>query len=284
MSEIPSANEALCLRALQDTDRDRYLASLLTPADRRAAVVALYAYSAELARVRDLVREPLPGEVRLQYWRDLLEGSAHGETAANPVAAELLSAVQAWRLPVAPLVSMADARIFDLYDDPMETTAMFEGYAGETAAALIQLVALVLDAKAAEDASEIAGHAGVALAVAGALLLMPIHRARGQVYLPTQILASVGLDRETFVSGTGDERLSAAIQAFAGYGLDHLSKARACGRIPKSLLPAFLPVTLAEPVLKRATKVGAECLTLDIRPPQWRRQLSMMRLLVTGRL
>lgn len=284
MSETPSANEALCLRALQETDRDRYLASLLTPADRRAAIVALYAYNAELARVRDVVREPLPGEVRLQYWRDLLEGSAHGETAANPVAAELLRAVQAWRLPVAPLVAMADARIFDLYDDPMETTAMFEGYAGETAAALIQLAALVLDTEAAEGVAEIAGHAGVALAVAGAILLMPIHRARGQVYLPTQILASVGLDRETFLAPAGDDRMGAAIQAFAGFGLDHLHKARSAGRIPKSLLSAFLPVTLAEPVLKRAMSTGAGCLSSDIRPPQWRHQLAMMRLLLTGRL
>lgn len=284
MSETPSANEALCLQALQETDRDRYLASLLTPADRRAAIVALYAYNAELARVRDVVREPLPGEVRLQYWRDLLEGSAHGETAANPVAAELLCAVEAWRLPVAPLVAMADARIFDLYDDPMETTAMFEGYAGETAAALIQLAALVLDTEAAEGVAEIAGHAGVALAVAGAILLMPIHRARGQVYLPTQILASVGLDRDTFLAPAADDRMGAAIQAFAGFGLDHLRKARSAGRIPKSLLSAFLPVTLAEPVLKRAMSMGAGCLKSDIRPPQWRRQLAMMRLLLTGRL
>lgn len=284
MSDIPSANEALCLRALQETDRDRYLASLLTPADRRAAIVALYAYNAELARVRDLVREPLPGEVRLQYWRDLLEGAAHGETAGNPVAAELLRAVQTWRLPVAPLVAMADARIFDLYDDPMETTAMFEGYAGETAAALIQLSSLVLDADAAEAASEIAGHAGVALAVAGAILLMPIHRARGQVYLPTQILASVGLDRDGFLAGAYDERMTAAIQAFAGFGLDHLRKARVAGAIPKSLVAAFLPATLAEPVLKRAMKIGHAAFSTDIRPPQWRRQMAMMRLLLTGRL
>lgn len=284
MSETPSANEALCLRALQEADRDRYLASLLTPADRRAAIVALYAYNAELARVRDVVREPLPGEVRLQYWRDLLEGSAHGETAANPVAAELLRAVQTWRLPVVPLVAMADARIFDLYDDPMETTAMFEGYAGETAAALIQLSSLVLDAEAAEAVSEIAGHAGVALAVAGAILLLPIHRARGQVYLPLQILASVGLDRDSFLAGGNEERMTATIQAFAGFGLDHLRKARAAGAIPKSLLAAFLPATLAEPVLKRAIKIGHASLSTDIRPPQWRRQMTMMRLLLTGRL
>lgn len=284
MSDSPSANEALCLQVLKETDRERYLASLLTPADARAAVVALYAYNAELARVRDVVREPLPGEVRLQYWRDLLEGSAHGETAANPVAAELLRAVTDYRLPVQALVSMADARIFDLYDDPMETAAMFEGYAGETAAALMQLVALVLDAEAAEGMAEVSGHAGVALAVAGALLLMPIHRARGQVYMPIQILTSVGLDRDAFIAGRDAERLTAAVQAFAGFGLDHLRKARAAGAIAKRLLPAFLPATLAEPVLKRAMMVGHACLTTDIRPPQWRRQLSMMRLLLIGRL
>jgi 15-cis-phytoene synthase len=284
VNDIPSANEALCLQTLRETDRDRYLAALLTPADRRAAIVALYAYNAELARVRDLVREPLPGEVRLQYWRDLLQGDAHGETAANPVAAELLRAMQTWRLPGTPLVAMADARIFDLYDDPMETTGMFEGYAGETASALIQLASLVLDPQAAEGAADMVGHAGVALAVAGAILLLPIHTARGQVYLPTQILASVGLDRHAFLTAGRDDRVDAAIQAFAGFGLDHLRKARAAGRLPKSLVPAFLPATLAEPVLKRAAKAGSACLTADIRPPQWRRQLAMMRLLLSGRL
>ena len=284
MNDIPSANEALCLQTLRETDRDRYLAALLTPADRRAAIVALYAYNAELARIRDLVREPLPGEVRLQYWRDLLQGDAHGETAANPVAAELLRAMQTWHLPGTPLVAMADARIFDLYDDPMETTGMFEGYAGETASALIQLASLVLDPQAAEGAADIVGHAGVALAVAGAILLLPIHTARGQVYLPTQILASVGLDRHAFLTAGRDDRVDAAIQAFAGFGLDHLRKARAAGRLPKSLVPAFLPATLAEPVLKRAAKVGSACLTADIRPPQWRRQLAMMLLLLSGRL
>ncbi len=277
-------NEALCLAALRESDRDRYLAGLLTPADRRAAVVALYAYNAELAKVRDLVREPLPGEVRLQYWRDLLEGVAHGETAANPVAAELLRAVKKHGLPIAPLIAIADARIFDLYDDPMETTGMFEGYAGETSAALIQLAGLALDAKSAEGAFEIVGHAGVALAAAGALLLLPIHRARGQVYIPLQILSAAGLDRDRFLKNDDPARQKAAIEAFAGYGLDHLRRARAGGTIPKSLLPAFLPVSLASGVLKRAARDGASALTGNLRAPQWRRQLAMLKMLTTGRL
>lgn len=73
-------NAALCLQALREHDVDRYLASLLSPPEKRRALVALYAYHAELARVRDSVREPLPGEMRLQYWRDLLVGSEHGST------------------------------------------------------------------------------------------------------------------------------------------------------------------------------------------------------------
>ena len=41
--------------------------------------------------------------------------------------------------------TMLDARIFDLYDDPMPSTQRLEGYCGETASALIQLAAMVLD-------------------------------------------------------------------------------------------------------------------------------------------
>ncbi|MBV2186772.1 MAG: phytoene/squalene synthase family protein [Rhizobium sp.] len=270
------------MSGLRDLDRDRYLASLLTPAAHRRAVAALYAFNAEIARIRDVVREPLPGEVRLQYWRDLLQGAAHGSTEANPVAAALTDAIRAYRLPVPALIGMIEARVFDLYDDPMETTAMFEGYAGETAAALVQLASLVLDPEAAAGAATIAGHAGVAQAVAGALLLMPTHRARGQLYLPLEILSAVGLDRESFLAGDDRVRISAAIEAFAGLGRDHLRKARAAGRLPKSLVPAYLPVALSEPVLAAAQRRAAAVLEGTLRPPQWRRQLRMLRASVTG--
>lgn len=282
VSDAETGNRILDMSGLRDSDRDRYLASLLTPAAQRGAVAALYAFNAEIARIRDVVREPLPGEVRLQYWRDLLEGAAHGSTEANPIAAALLEAIRIHRLPIAALSGMIEARVFDLYDDPMETTAMFEGYAGETAAALVQLASLVLDPQAAAGAATIAGHAGVAQAIAGALLLMPTHRARGQLYLPLEILSAVGLDRESFLAGDDKARVSAAIEAFAGHGRDHLRKAREAGRLPRSLVPAYLPVSLSEPVLIAAQRHGAAILDGTIRPPQWRRQLRMLRAAVTG--
>ncbi|WFU10423.1 phytoene/squalene synthase family protein [Rhizobium sp. CB3090] len=271
----PRSNQDLCLATLRDTDRDRYLACLLAPEDKRGALAALYAFNAELARIRDLVHEPLPGEVRMQYWRDLLEGQAHGSSAANPVAAELLAAIEAYRLPRQTLIDMIDARIFDLYDDPMETRGTLEGYAGETASALIQLASLVLSPEDASRSADAAGHAGVAQAIAGLLQLMPLHRRRGQLYLPLEILTATGLDRDAFLAGEDKARISAAIEAFAGLGREHLAKARAAGNIAPTVFPAFLPVVLAEPVLKRAQALGAELFDQSFLQPQWRRQMRM---------
>ena len=272
---VRSSNQDICLTMLRDTDRDRYLACLLSPEGKRRPLAALYAFNAELARIRDLVHEPLPGEVRMQYWRDLLEGNAHGSSAANPVAAELLLAIEEHRLPRQTLVDMIDARIFDLYDDPMESRSSLEGYAGETASALIQLASLVLGPEQATRSADAAGHAGVAQAIAGLLLLMPLHRGRGQVYLPLDILTATGLDRDSFLAGEDTARISAAIDAFAGLGREHLAKARTAAAIASAVFPAFLPVTLAEPVLKRAQALGARIFNHPLQQPQWRRQMRM---------
>ncbi len=272
------------LAALRDIDRDRYLACLLSPEEKRGALSALYAFHAEIARVRENVREALPGEIRLQWWRDFLDGTAAGDGTANPLAAALLKAVREHSLPVGVLHDMIDARVFDLYDDPMESRASLEGYAGETASALIQLASLVLDPKTAAASAEAAGHAGVAQTIAGVLLLQPIHRRRGQVYLPAEILAATGLDREAFLAGNDKQAISHAIRAFAGLGRDHLAKARsAAGAISRANRPAYLTVAMVEPVLLRAEKAGADLFERTIQPAQWRRQWWMWRALRTGR-
>ena len=283
MADPTGQNGDICLATLRDTDRDRYLACLLSPEDKRGALAALYAFNAEIARVRDMVREPLPGEIRLQWWRDLLEGSASGDSTGNPVAAGLLEAIETYRLPRQTLVDMIEARIFDLYDDPITDRNALEGYAGETASALIQLASLILSAGEAAKSTEAAGHAGVAQAIAGFLLLLPIHRRRHQLYLPLDILSATGLDRDTFLAGEDRPRISAAIEAFAGLGLEHLGKARQSGRVPAAIFPAYLPVALAEPVLRRAARAGASVLDTALQLPQWRRQVRLMKASVTRR-
>ena len=267
----PTENLDVCLATLRDTDRDRYLACLLSPADKRNALAALYAFNAEIARIRDSVREALPGEVRMQWWRDLIDGNPHGDSQSHPVAAALLTTIEQYRLPRPVLGNMIEARIFDLYDDLFEDRNALEGYAGETASALIQLASLVLSADDAAQSAEAAGHAGVAQAMAGMLLLMPLHRRRGQVYIPADMLAAAGLDRETFLAGQDRQRTGIAVEIFAAHALDHIEKARRA-TISKNLFAAYLPVALSGPVIAAARKAGAGVLDGDLQLSPLRRQ------------
>ncbi|MBO0129740.1 MULTISPECIES: phytoene/squalene synthase family protein [Agrobacterium] len=272
----PTENLDVCLATLRDTDRDRYLACLLSPADKRNSLAALYAFNAEIARIRDSVREALPGEVRMQWWRDLLEGNAHGDSLSHPVAAALLTAIEQYRLPRPVLANMIEARIFDLYDDLFEDRNALEGYAGETASALIQLASLVLSTEDAPASAEAAGHAGVAQAMAGILLLMPLHRRRGQVYIPADMLSAAGLDRETFLEGDDRQRIGIAIELFAAHALDHLERARRA-KVPRAVFAAYLPVALSGPVILAARKAGVGVFEGELQLSQLRRQWALAK-------
>ena len=101
---------AHCEQVVREADKDRFLATLFAPANRRAALMALYAFNAEIARVREAIRDPMAGEVRLQWWRDAIERPGTGEARANPIASALLDTVVRFRLPIAQLLDLIEAR------------------------------------------------------------------------------------------------------------------------------------------------------------------------------
>lgn len=250
-ARLPEAY-AHCAELVREQDQDRYIAGLYAPEDRRAALYALYAFSLEIARVRALVSEPLPGEVRLQWWRDVLEGQAGGETQGHPVAAALLDTIKRYRLPIAPLTALIDARIFDLYDDPMPSLRDLEGYAGETASAVIRLACIILAGGRDPGGATACGHAGVAYALTGLMRAFPWHAAEGQVYLPADILARNGVTRDDIVRGRGGPGVLYTLKELREIVRGHLKKLTSLGEtIPSGLKPAFLPVALVEPYLRR---------------------------------
>jgi phytoene synthase len=203
----------------------------------------------------------------------VLSGERNSEAQAHPVASAIVEVIERRALPVAPLIAMCDARVFDLYDDPMPDRTSYEGYAGETASALLQMSTFLIDPDASALSAIASGHAGVAQAVAGHLLMLPLSQARGQLFIPGDLLVATGLDRAAFLNGAESERVANAVRAFAGFGREHLDKARqALTDLPASARPAYLPVALAESVFARAERAGAGCLSTSVRLPQWRRQ------------
>lgn len=260
-----------CLTFLRQADFDRYLAVLYAPEDKRAALAGLYAFNAEIARIRDVVHDALPGEVRLQWWRDLINGTEHGAVTGNPVAALLLKAIADYNLPRSVFDAYCEARIFDLYNDAMPSRNDLEGYCGETACTILQMAAMILDAEAAKTSAELSGHAGVAQAVTGLLRLMPLHRQRGQIYVPADILQAVGVTAEQLIKGDDSQAMQRVVSALSALAREHYA-AFEKQPMAASLKPAFLPVRLVPVLLKRAETKGHAVAEQGIELSQFRRQ------------
>jgi 15-cis-phytoene synthase len=270
------------LPALRGLDADRYFAALFVPPEKRQAFAALAAFRAELARIPQIVSEPMPGEIRLQWWRDVISGERAGEAAAHPVAGSLVEAIAAYRLPSAVLERMAEARIHDLYHDPLPDRTALEGYLGETEATLIQCQILVLASEASGETVEAAGHAGMAVGIAEIIRALPVHARRGQSYMPLDMQAALGLTADMLAVDVKDAR-SKAVSAWVALGRDHLNRFRdAAHGMPPAVRPAFLPVALATAVLKRSERAGAGAFSHPVSISPFGSRLSMTKMALYG--
>ena len=242
MAAASFAHAAADLRA---NDRDRYLATLVLTGAGRDAVTALYAFNADVASVRDRVSNPAPGEIRLQWWADALDGQGHGDVRQNPVADALLDAMARYRIPAGTLQRLIAARRFDLYDDPMPDLESFEGYAGETASTLYQLAAMILNEGEPVETGDAAGHLGVAHAMIGHLRAFGYTASQGRIMLPWSIFAANGVAEREIFSGQESEGLVEALGQITELANDHLAKAEtAIAALPGKLKPAFAAVAM----------------------------------------
>ena len=263
---------------LREGDPDRFFAALFAPADKRPHLHALYAFSLEIARIRDSVSEALPGEIRLQWWRDALQGEARGDVMANPVAAALDDTVVRFRLPRQALVNLVDARVGDLYDDPIPTLNDLEGYCGETSSTLIRLASLILASGGDPGSADAAGHAGVAYAVTGLLRAFPYDVRRGRVTLPQSVLDQHGAARDDLLAGRRSAALDRALGEMRGVARRHLDSARRLrATLPAPVKPAFLPVALVDGYLRQMERRDYDPFRTVVDRPLWLKQGALWR-------
>jgi 15-cis-phytoene synthase len=230
-----------CAALVRGADRDRYLASLFAPSTARDALFALYAFNVEISRVRALAREPMPGEIRLQWWHEVLGGQRAGEAAANPIAAALLTTVANHNLPVEKLTGVVEARRFDVYNDVMTSFAELKSYASQTSAMIFELAAHILTGQSTPVIANLASEAGEAETFADILALLPQHAARRQLFIPLETLRHYGVEAEDVFAGRTTRELRAALAEFRLRARLNLEQVGSTGpELPRNAQPAFL--------------------------------------------
>ena len=243
--------EAFCADLVRAQDFKSYAASLFVSPEARRSWLALAAFNAEVAHVRDHVSQPLPGEIRLQWWRDALTGGGQGAVEGNPVAAELLRAASLHDLPAEAFVRLIDAHVFDVYDDPMPDMAAVEAHCRDTASALYALRARVLGANSPEI-TRLAEHAGIAEGLVEVMLALPRHAARRQLYLPADLMNLHGVVAEEVFLHQANAPLKEALAHLRREAGSQMDQALAMlTDTPPAARPAFLPLAMTGKTLAR---------------------------------
>ncbi len=217
-----------CAGIVERGDPLRFRTAMMAPVAQRAALFALYAFNVEVSRAPWVTNEAMIAEMRLQWWRDVLEEIANGGTVrrhevATPLA-QIITPEQAKLLD-----ELVAARRWDIYRDPFEDAADLDRYINQTAGNLMVVGAALL-----EPAPEApVRSAGYAAGIGAWLRAIPALEESGRVPLLDGTPAGVGALAQK------------GLQALADARQGRSSVARACG-------PAILSATAAEPALKQA--------------------------------
>jgi phytoene synthase len=220
MSDDPTDLDALIRRV----DPDRWLSSrFIADADKRADVLAIYAYDHELARAPKVASNPILGEIRLTWWGEVLDEIFEDRAVRrHPSAQALALAVRRRSLTRPALETMIEARYPEL-DGPIGGVDEALAWARGTGGAAAALAAHVLDPEA-----QGAEPAGAAWALS--------RRAAAEGELQAPLRAELATARQAA------RRLSVA--AFPAVAHAVFALERAAGGVPSGLR-ARLRVTLA---------------------------------------
>jgi phytoene synthase len=257
----PAPDDAVVASA-RSGEPDRYLAALLAPPAARPHLLALAAFSSELARVPSLVtREPTMGQIRLQWWRDALAPADANTRTGNPIADAVRAATHRFGLPASLLDDVIDAREVDLAGQALPDDAALATYLWKSEGALFALAARILRRDAGENVHAAATACGQAYGLARVLIGLPHALAHGRVPLSQTLLDASGVSSHELLSGEGGDNVARLIARMCAETRKALATSREhVANLPREMRVAFLPLALVETYLRAVERPGRDFL------------------------
>ena len=237
-------------------DKDRFTTGLFAPPARREALFALYALNAELAKIPDKVSENLMGQIRLEWWRESVEGIGSDEQRPHEVVQALSALLAQTDVGKPDLLALIGARAADLDRVQPRDLGALETYIKQTACTLCRLgiTALTVRHPATDAAAEAAG---LAYGLIGILRGLVHHARAKRLMLPKQEAEQAGLAVSDVLELRGSAALSDLTRQIADRAGRHLKTARDHRRyVPKAAVAALLPASLAGQYLGHLKKAG----------------------------
>jgi len=230
---------------LRRHDPDRFLTVLFAPPEHRETLITLYAFNHELARAREVASQALLALIRLQWWREVVEGEAKAHEVGTP----LLAMIADGRLDRATLLALVEAREVEV-DGDLPTLAAWRAWLLAGAGGLAVAAGQALGVR---DSAMLEGLRlrGAAYGVGGLLRSRLLLGRQGRAPWPGDLLAERDLTVEAAAANPASPAMLALFGVLAAEGRAWLQQAAALPAVPRSAVAAALPGVLARRDLSR---------------------------------
>ncbi|WP_226553627.1 squalene/phytoene synthase family protein [Celeribacter naphthalenivorans] len=221
-----------CAEIVQKGDEDRFRATMAAPLAAREVLFPIHAFCLEVAKAPWVTQEAMIAEMRLQFWRDVLQEKIDGKAPrAHEVAGPLAQVLDT--ASAQALDATVTARQWDIYRDPHEDAAALRTYLHNSYAIPMHLAARLLGAP--ESATKALNALGYAGGLARYLMAIPGLQSAGRIPLVD--------GRPEAVSELAKEALEQG-----RWGAQKLGKLTKTARAP------MIDAVMHLPVLKQAAK------------------------------
>ncbi len=252
MSDI----ETYVAKQTKNHDYDRFLVTLFAPNAVRQDLFSIYAFNHEVAKIRETVSEPMLGEIRLQWWREAIDGIEAGTPRNHEVVRPLNEAFHNHNLTKDMFYKVIDARTADIYDENPATIQDFEKYLGDTSGNLMRIAAWILGERD-EHVLSVTYDLGLVWGLIGTLRTIRYHISLNKLSLPQDLLDEYGIRKNDLFSMEESDALRAMIGALCENAENYLAQISAEKRkLTKEVRSIFLLTALSRSYLNMFKKAG----------------------------
>ncbi len=281
-------NQSFCALEVKKSDYYRYLCCLFIPESLRWRAFAIYAFNSEIAKIKDVVSEPMMGHIRLQWWRDAIDEIYSGNSPKkhkHNISEELYKVISEVKVPKHFFETLIDAREADIDFTGYETIENIEEYLSSTSSTLLKMLIVSMGFALDENIEKMANNVGIAYALTGILRALKHDAHHRRIMLPKNLLDKNGINSDEIIEGKKLEKVIPIIEEMCGRVELNLAEAKSLmPKIPKQISFIFLPLAIVYPFLKRIKKTNYDIFGNDIEIGKLTMQLTIFKAAVFARV
>ncbi len=239
-------NLSFCALEVKNNDYYRYICCLFAPEYLRERLFTLYAFNHEIAKVKDIVSEPMIGMIRLAWWREALDEIYSGkQVRKHEVTRPLQELVNETGLPREFLEKIIDAREQELNLITPANIEALKQYIDATSTSLL-LASLYIVGIKDKPATDIAYHIGTAYSLVGIMRAARWNAGKRYILFPKDMLDKNNITEDDIAEGRNLDKTKIIVQQLCDNVEINLRQAYILRKnLPAEALPVYLHTTLA---------------------------------------